>query len=165
MVRIILLSCAARSPGAKPAASSASMMCCQRLDKVISFPHGHRGARRWNWWNRWNCAGFSAAMWDRRVELVGPAVAVMLVEPSLAVPPVPPRSSTKIGKIACSTPGTTGSTGKTTGETSKDKWLITTRSPSVGWRPHRQVSFRRERRSEPSQPHGRVCSRVQRSIA
>ena len=73
-------------------------MCSQRLDKVISFPHGHRGVRRWNWWNRWNFAKFGAAMWDRRVELVGPAVAVMLVEPSLAVPPVPPRSSPKLAK-------------------------------------------------------------------
>ena len=63
------------------------MMCSQLLDKVISFPHGHRGVRRWNWWNRWNFAGFSAIKWDRRVELVGPAVAVMLVlpaQPSLA---------------------------------------------------------------------------------
>ena len=58
-------------------------------------------------------------MWDRRVELVGPAVAVMLVEPSLAVPPVPPRSSTKIGKIVCSSTGTTSSTGKRLGKPAK----------------------------------------------
>src|SRR5271169_2240615 len=105
------------------------MMCSQLLDKVISFPHGHRGVRRWN------CAKFGAIKWNRRVELVGPAVAVMLVlpaEPSLRAPPVPPRSSTKIGKIVCSSTGTTSSTGKTTGEASEDKLLITTKSPRLG---------------------------------
>ena len=30
---------------------------------------------RWDWWNRWNSAGFGAAMWDRRVGPVEPAFA------------------------------------------------------------------------------------------
>ena len=109
-------------------------MCSQLLDKVISFPHGHRGVRAVELVEPVELRGIQRGHVERRVELVGPTVAVMLVEPSLRGPPVPPRSSTKIGKIACSTPGTTGSTGKTTGETSKDKLLITTKS-SFGWVP------------------------------
>jgi hypothetical protein len=64
---------------------------------------------RWDWWNRWNSAGFVAAMWNRRVELMGPAF-TGLRENFLRVPPVPPPSPTKIDKNACNAAGSTGST-------------------------------------------------------
>ncbi len=50
-------------------------------------------------------------MWDRRVEPVGPAFALLILpgaKSCYVVPPVPPAGTTKINKTACSTTGSTG---------------------------------------------------------